>query len=406
VGNRKKWKLPEGIFLRNDVIWVRFTFKRTQCSESTGSKCLRQSDIAHAQGLLGEIKRKISDKTFRYADYFPESNKLLKFGYAKSGATCKNYMDQQLTHSQGKGLSKSTLDGYRKCINQLSWFHDIAIADLSPSHCKAYIMQNKNLTAKTLRNRFSFFRQAIGEAVIDGLITDNPVARIKVNDYHSDRQKINRDGENEDVDPFTPAEVRALIEKSKANPVYHVFTCIGFGKGLRMSELTGLGWDSISFVSKRLRIREARVLGSQKTTKTKASKRDLELTANDIALLTELKPYTFLVSDFVFINAYKNPVDQDAFRDVYWKPLCKRAGVRYRPPSQMRHTFATKLISEGKNLWAVAELMGHTSPKMLYEHYGSFIEAYELEKLQAEEAEHIEQKEWRAEKELRLQSVK
>ena len=55
----------------------------------------------------------------------------------------------------------------------------------------------------------------------------------------------------------------------------------------------------------------------------------------------------------------------------------EKAKVRYRYPYQLRHTFATRLISEGVNLWKISKLMGHSSPQQLFEHYGNYIEEYE-----------------------------
>ena len=45
-----------------------------------------------------------------------------------------------------------------------------------------------------------------------------------------------------------------------------------------------------------------------------------------------------------------------------WEPVLKRLGVRYRPPYQMRHTFATLAISVGENINWVARMLGHKSP--------------------------------------------
>jgi len=43
-----------------------------------------------------------------------------------------------------------------------------------------------------------------------------------------------------------------------------------------------------------------------------------------------------------------------------WTTLCRRAGVRYRPPGQMRHTFASMTLMAGESLQWVAQMMGHT----------------------------------------------
>ena len=41
-----------------------------------------------------------------------------------------------------------------------------------------------------------------------------------------------------------------------------------------------------------------------------------------------------------------SPWESDAqIRKTLWEPLCKRAGVRYRNPYQVRHTYASTLLT-------------------------------------------------------------
>lgn len=53
-----------------------------------------------------------------------------------------------------------------------------------------------------------------------------------------------------------------------------------------------------------------------------------------------------------------------------WKTACKNAGIERKiRPYDLRHTFATQLIKEGVDVGTVANLMGHSSPQMVYKHY-------------------------------------
>lgn len=53
------------------------------------------------------------------------------------------------------------------------------------------------------------------------------------------------------------------------------------------------------------------------------------------------------------------------------------ADDRYRNPYQTRHTFATKHISQGVNLFWLAAQMGHKGPEMLFRHYGRYLKDYD-----------------------------
>ncbi|CAM3948244.1 hypothetical protein BIW53_08805 [Pseudoalteromonas byunsanensis] len=57
-------------------------------------------------------------------------------------------------------------------------------------------------------------------------------------------------------------------------------------------------------------------------------------------------------------NTQRHSPDTVQVRKNIWLPILKKSEVRYRHPYQARHTFATMLISEGRNLWWVADQMG------------------------------------------------
>ena len=47
-------------------------------------------------------------------------------------------------------------------------------------------------------------------------------------------------------------------------------------------------------------------------------------------------------------------------RERMWKRILLRAGVRYRYPYQMRHTYASMMLQAGEPVMWVAQQMGHT----------------------------------------------
>ena len=72
-------------------------------------------------------------------------------------------------------------------------------------------------------------------------------------------------------------------------------------------------------------------------------------------------------------------------RHPQWRPILKGLGIRYRPPYNCRHTYATICLMSGLNPAFIAQQLGH-SVQMLLSTYARWINSsndwQELEKLQ------------------------
>ncbi len=67
------------------------------------------------------------------------------------------------------------------------------------------------------------------------------------------------------------------------------------------------------------------------------------------------------------------PIHENAFRSQVWTPLLRRAGLRYRKPHTLRHTFASLLIEAGEPLIYVQQQLGHHSPAFTLTVYGHLL---------------------------------
>jgi integrase len=125
----------------------------------------------------------------------------------------------------------------------------------------------------------------------------------------------------------------------------------------------------VDFQQGKILIREGRVLGRTDIPKSAGSLRDIDMLPPVRQALMEQKAMSWLLGGFVFLDAKQQPVHHELFRMKVWEPLLRRLGVRYRPPYQMRHTFATLAISAGENINWVARMLGHKSPVVTLEKY-------------------------------------
>lgn len=384
----KRRVLPRGITVRvhksGESIQIAFTYMGMQCREVIPLPATRKN-INYASNLLGEVKGAIERNTFQYAKYFPNSSKLKLLGQSvDSNKTILEYLDDYQQASVKRGLSPSTLDGYSKLKSALSDIHDLPVKNLTPARLKQFIKESGN-SPKTLRNKFSYLRSALAEAVTDGIIDINPVDTIKLSNYVEKNNKVDHLDEHEDVQPFSPDEVERIYKHCREDEINIVK--LVFNTGLRSSEWSALRWSNVDMDAKLIHIKTAVVLGIEKGTKSKAGKRTIPLNSEAMSALRDQMPKSYLMGEFVFskyrkapvqlLNGDLNRINPDSFRKHRWGRILSDAKVEYRYPYQMRHTFATRHISEGINLWQLANWMGHASPEMLFRHYGKFIEAYQ-----------------------------
>ena len=96
----------------------------------------------------------------------------------------------------------------------------------------------------------------------------------------------------------------------------------------------------------------------KKTTKTSSSSL-VALNSRALAALTRQKAYTFLQGDYVWHDPRhkKAWVSENAFCKGYWLPAIKATGLRYPPPYNTRHTYATMLLTSGARPVYVAKQM-------------------------------------------------
>jgi integrase len=374
------FECPRGVSLRDDFehgdrrIQIAFSFRGVECRELLPRGPITKSAITYASGLRLEVLRRIKAGTFHYAEYFPDSPRARQFDAGGKRIMVRALLEAQLEvyrRQVANGtLKASTLEGYAKAINseRMAFWHDVALGEATPSKLRTWI-GTMDVTAKRARNLLTPLRSVFEDAVNDELIDYNPFDRIALNKLLKQTTKAS----DYEVDPFTEAERDALLEAARADerPMLRFW----FNTGLRPGELMALRWSRIDWIAHKARVDENLVSGAVVTPKTEAGIRDVELNDQAIAALQAQKPATFLAGQQVWLNPRTNtPWGTDAqIRKTLWEPLCKRAGVRYRNPYQVRHTYASALLTAGTNPWFVAQQLGHVDVQMVFKVYGKFI---------------------------------
>jgi integrase len=81
--------------------------------------------------------------------------------------------------------------------------------------------------------------------------------------------------------------------------------------------------------------------------------------------------------DYVFTMKSGRTFDIDSFRKNPWTSAFKKAGIAYKVPYAMRHSFAAWALTLRIDPNKLVKLMGHSSKKMIYDVYGNYVDGLE-----------------------------
>jgi integrase len=221
--------------------------------------------------------------------------------------------------------------------------------------------------AKRLMTQFS---SCCDWATKSGLIDANPFTGM------AKELKLPKNGEKEEIDPFTNQERDLIIEAFAASQYYcHYapFVNFLFKTGCRPSEAIALQWQHVSADLRLIIFEQSAVVSdrgivTRKGLKTQES-RKFPCNESLQALLASSKPEDCPLHSLVFPSPDGKLIDFHNFRNRAWKiVLGSLPQIRYRKPYQTRHTFITLALDNGLDAKDVARLVGN-SPEIIYKHY-------------------------------------
>ncbi len=311
-------------------------------------------NMRFCENLLGQIK--IEKGIFDYAKHFPGSKRARKVIEKPATLDDMATVLQRWLGRKQLELEHSTIIGYTRIVENILTprIGKIALRDFDRLAVRELVATfGEGVTAKRINNVLGPLRGALDDAVDDGLLAANPLDGFKVRR----RAKANA---AEEVDPFSPAEVRAILAAIDEDQVRN-YCQFNFATGLRTSEMIGLCWSDIDWVAGTVKIRRAWIMGKMKAPKTDSGVREVQLVAPALAALKAQRAHTALAGEFVFHDPKSNARwgSDQTLRAGDWPKALRKAGVRYRYPYQMRHTFASQALSAGENVMWVARQMGH-----------------------------------------------
>jgi integrase len=272
-----------------------------------------------------------------------------------------------------RGLTEGSRELYRRSIKDhalASWrgwkLSEIGPADVRELYGK---LREKRVSTSGMRGLRAALSAMFATALEDGLIPTNPVrgVRIPAPKYLSDgerRQSLTH---------------RELSELMLALPQeWQLFFEFLTHTGLRISEAVGLQWRHIDVgFAPRVMVREQLHDGKRKRLKSPQARREIPLSLGMASRLRDLRGEAGEEAP-VFATELGTPINRSNVAARVLKPAAESVGLTVEQGGEQvvwvsfhtfRHTCASLLFEQGRNVKQVAEWLGHSDPSFTLRTY-------------------------------------
>ena len=264
---------------------------------------------------------------------------------------------------------------------------DIYLSDLKQIKAKEISKRNienlilflktKDLSNKTINSVTTFVQSVLNYGVEIEQLSKNPIEHIKK--LPTIKPTIHFLNEE---------QIQVFLQQAKEKmPTYYAFFYTAVHTGMRRGELLALEWSDIDFKRGRIRVNKQIYREITQTTKT-SKERYIDMSKGLIDVLKIQKLENTLLCKYVF---HRNglPLKPNNMEEHYFHPLIKLCNTVLDAENQieklkfhdLRHTYATYLLSRGIPVKYVQEQLGHSTARMTLDTYASFMPSVKFDAL-------------------------
>lgn len=312
-----------GLVKRGDVWWMYFTYQGQQVRKSTGTVDRRLADA-----ILSKVKVQIVEGQY----------------FEKAVAQSHTFTELMDRYEQEHVLRKLRHRGVKGYMNNLrAFFGDRTLADITPKLIVAY--KNKRYedgkAPATINRELANLKKAFNLALREWeWCHQNPVTRVSM------------EKENNKRDRWLSEEEESRLLTACA-PWLHDLVTFALHTGMRMGEILELAWRGVDFTRRTVTVMRSK----------NGERRTIPVNETVLRVLKEKAKVRSLASDLVFCSKAFTPMESGHLRRSFRLALIK-AKIEEFHFHDLRHTFATRLVQAGIDLYKVQQLLGHKSPIM------------------------------------------
>ena len=306
-----------GLYKRGTLWWMRFSIQGKQIRRSTGTSDRKLADKVFKK-VMGEIAE---------GDWFerlPGEEKTLSELFGK-------YLEE---HSKPNKSGKSYVRDKAIAERMVKEFGDVTVAEVSAETIFDYKKKRReeNVAPATLNKELSFLRHALELAVVWEWLEINPAVRIP-------REKVKNRMERWLTEEEENKLLNACPEWLRDMVIFSLNT------GFRQNEMLSLTWSQVDLS------RKAILFWDQKN----GGRDTFPVGPQAEAILKKIWKVRSLTSDHVFLTSKGTPfIARNLVRS--FSLALEKAGIENFRWHDLRHTFATRLIHAGVDLYVVQRL--------------------------------------------------
>lgn len=266
---------------------------------------------------------------------------------------------------------QSTLYLYESYLKlHLSRFNNCKVKNIAYRDISEFLvdLKERGLSDKYIKSMFSFLKAIFNYGIENEYFSKNPCCKIKK--LTVAKKQINF---------LTEDQVQMFYKVAKKlTPMQYALFYTAINTGMRRGELLALEWSDINFIKKTISINKQWYLHKLTDTKTAGSNRIIKISDSLCELLKEHKRDNFFRSKIVFADREGKHQHAWNMTERYFKKVLKymqyldnieTSNLETLRFHDLRHTYASLMLSKGAPIKFVQEQLGHTTCKMTLDTY-------------------------------------
>jgi len=307
-----------GIFRRGGIWWMRFTYNGAQVRRSTET-----ADRKLAQRIYDKIKGEVAEG--KWFERLPGED--FTFG---------ELIDKYLSEYSSVNKAASSHKRERSIAKNLkSHFKDFIVTGISSKDISDYKIKRRGEGAspRTINYELAIMSHAFNIAIRDWeWLKENPVKKVS---REKEKNKLERWLTMEEEERLLDASPKWLCD----------IMAFAINTGFRQSEILDLKWFQIDFERRTVTISEQKNKGVD----------TLPLNETVMQLLRDRVVMVGDTGEYVFPNKNNDRKGNRLLMKAFYTAL-KKSDVKKFRFHDLRHTFATRLVQNGVDLYTVQKL--------------------------------------------------